>query len=649
MSFFKSANSFSGYRVKRDSRFSIDPGEILLDAKQIEGTEDKGKIEKALDRRSLAALLIICLVIIGSFIGRTAYLAIINGSDYQAVANLNKTKTSLINAPRGTIYDRNGQALAKNIGTYDISINPIKFFNQSNNLGEIAKKMSGIINIEEDEIKKLFDIEKKDINENVIIIENIEEDKALELEGALEDINGIEVDRNYLREYPLGAASAQALGYVGLMNKSDQEIYTKYFLSEKVGKAGVEVRYEDVLHGEVGKKETEIDSKGKKQRLQNLLEPKPGNNLTLTIDSDIQKIMYDSLKQAVDNLGYESKRAAGIAMNPKTGKILAMVSLPSFDPNLFSASGNGKEISKLLNNTEQPFLNRSISGLYVPGSTVKIMVGAAGLQEKLITTKTSIIDSGSINVPSIYDPNIIYTFRDWAVHGKTDLFKAIAESCNIFFYAVGGGYGNINGLGVENMGKYFASFGLGEKTGIDLYGEKEGLIPTPAWKEEAKKEDWYLGDTYHMAIGQGDLLVTPIQMAVATSAIVNGGKVVRPYIVDKITDSNDNMLSETEPTLISRVPVDQDNLTSIKKAMREMIVNGTGSALKDLPISVAAKTGSAQYSTKTEKTRTWFTGFAPYEDPQIVLTLIVEESMMGRASVMPVAKSIFQYFNDNNK
>lgn len=649
MILYRPKNSLKRFRVLRDAKSSIEPEEIILDAQKENLGKNEGEVELPIKEFSFSFLFAICLVILFAFSIRIVYLVVFQGETYAKQAQNNKTKVSLIMAPRGIIYDRNKVELANNVLSLDLAIIPVKLSKDPAVINEMTTKISEILKVtKESVLVKLAVLDYKSIDP-VILYGNLKEDQALVLEGDLEDVNGVEIERNFLRQYPLGKYLAQTLGYAGQMSVAEKSDYPEFYATEKVGKSGLEAEYETFLHGQVGKKETEVDAKGKKQRLEGIKDPTKGDALVLSIDSGLQKQYFDSLEKAVKGLGFRSERAAGVAMNPKTGEILAMVSLPSFDPNIFSKQIESATLQNLFNNPEQPFLNRAIAGQYPPGSTIKIIVAAAGLQEEVITPKTTINATGSIRVQSIYDPKIWYTFPDWKIHGITNLYKAIAQSSDVYFYAVGGGYDKIVGLGIDRLTKYFNLFGLGQKTGIDLPGEKVGIVPTPAWKKQVKNEDWFLGDTYHISIGQGDLTLTPIQLAVATSAIANGGKIVKPFMVDKILDSNNNVKKDINPEMIRQLPISQENLQEVRNAMREMVVNGTGSGLKNAMGSIAAKSGSAQYSTKTEKTRAWFTGFAPFDDPRVVVTLVIEEGQMGLPSIIPAARDIFNYYFTNNQ
>jgi penicillin-binding protein 2 len=341
--------------------------------------------------------------------------------------------------------------------------------------------------------------------------------------------------------------------------------------------------------------------------------------------------------------GLVSKKAAIVAMDPRNGQVLALLSFPEFDSNVFEQGAYDNERKKILNDQNEPLFNRALSGQYPSGSVIKPVIGAAALQEGVVTPNTIVQDNGSIVIVNPYSPGVVYTFPDWKTHGAVNIYSAIAQSCDIYFYTIGGGYGNIEGLGVDRIKKYLNLFGFGQKTGIDLPGEQPGLVPDETWKKKAKNEPWYIGDTYHLSIGQGDLLVTPLQMASAISAIANGGKLYAPYLVDKIVDSDKNSIKVFEPELIRENFIDQKNLEAIRKGMRETVVSGSGRLLADLPVETAGKTGTAQVAGQ-KRENAWFVAFAPYENPEIALSIVFEGAGEGSSVAAPLARDILNWY-----
>ncbi len=376
-------------------------------------------------------------------------------------------------------------------------------------------------------------------------------------------------------------------------------------------------------------------------------ESRSGNNLTISIDSDLQKLLTDVLKNKITETN--SSGAAAVVLDTRSGEILALVSLPSFDNNVFTNNLSGKNYQTIIKNQNWSEFNRAIGGIYPSGSTIKPFIAAAALEENIISPETKIDDTlGYIQIPNQYNPDIIYTYRDWKAHGWVDLRKAIAWSANVYFYQIGGGYKNIQGLGIERIKKYLNIFGFGSLLGIDLPGESEGLTPDPIWKKTNKNEDWYTGDTYNVSIGQGDVLVTPLQMAAAIAAIANDGTLWQPKIVSKITDSDGKIVKEFKPKIIRDNIMDKNNLQIVREGMREAVTEGSAYFLKDLPIKVAGKTGTAQVTNTFKKTNAWFTGFAPYDNPSITLAIVIEGAGEGSTAAVPVAKEVFQWYYNKN-
>jgi len=297
-----------------------------------------------------------------------------------------------------------------------------------------------------------------------------------------------------------------------------------------------------------------------------------------------------------------------------------------------------EEYNAFLNDENNPLFNRAISGEVPSGSTIKPVVAAAALQERVISENTSFLSIGGLHIGQWF-------FPDWKAggHGVTNVRKALAESVNTFFFYIGGGYQDFVGLGVDRLVKYMRLFGLGEKSGLDLNGESAGFVPTSDWKEETKNEAWYIGDTYHISIGQGDILVTPLQVANFTAAVANGGILYRPYLVQSLLDENNQVVKQIEPQIIRRDFIDPYNLQVVREGMRQTVIAGSARSLSVLPVNSAGKTGTAQWSSKKQN-HAWFTGFAPYENPEIVITVLVEEGREGSEVSVPIAKEILDWY-----
>ena len=345
--------------------------------------------------------------------------------------------------------------------------------------------------------------------------------------------------------------------------------------------------------------------------------------------------MSDTLEAKLEET--QTKTAAAVAIDPRNGEILAMVNLPGYDNNLFAKGISAEDYKKLMEDPEKPMFNRSISGEYPPGSTFKPVVAAAALQEKLISPETTVDCRGSISIGS-------YAFPDWKTHGVTDVRKAIAESCDIFFYAVGGGWDNIGPLGIDRMKKYSNLFGLGKPLGVDIPGEAGGLIPDQSWKKNKFNEKWYVGDDYHSAIGQGFNTATPLQMANLAAAIANGGKVYQPHFVRSVkkTDGSSEMIN---PKILSQNFVSPANMQVVREGMRQTVTSGSARSLGDLPVAVAGKRGPPNSAART-KLHGWFLSFAPYDNPTIAMAVLMEGGGEGFSTAVPVTKEVLKwYFN----
>ena len=411
-------------------------------------------------------------------------------------------------------------------------------------------------------------------------------------------------------------------------------------------KSGLEASYEKHLKGKNGIEQVEVDSQGSIIRVlvdENNREPVEGESISLYLDSGLQEKVGEYLTQGMEEAkkltGEESGGAVAIVMNVKNGGILSMVSLPSYDNNLFAKGISATEYQNLINDPKKPMFSRATSGAYPPGSIIKIIMASAGLAEGVISVHTSLDTPPSIEVGE-------WSFPDWKDHGMTNVERAIAESNNIFFYALGGGYDKIKGIGINNMKKWWQKFGLGSRTGIDLATEASGLLPDPGWKEKVFGEPWYIGDTYHAAIGQGDLLITPLQMVRAVATIANGGKLLEPKLVQKISDKEGNIVEEYGATVQNEQVASPEVISTVQRGMRMAVTEGSARTLNDLPFKVAGKTGTAQFF-GNQKTHAWFEAFAPYDDPEIAVIVLVEGGGGGYEIAVPVARNILEYYFAN--
>lgn len=648
-------------RIKTSFKEDIELHEILLDklAKQKEeelGVSEK-KYEVPLLKKILNALLIFCFIIFALLFIKDFQLQVLEHQNLQALSESNKYISRSIEAKRGVIYDGNLKQLVFNKPRFDLVFNKQKFldskisFENNEEIKEIAK----ILNQETKELERQI-IESE--TSPVLVVKNLDHQTLVILQARINNFPHFQIINSSFREYLDGKIFSHVIGYTNQINS--QEIAKEpqfYSLGDYVGRAGVENYYEKILRKNPGQMRIEKDALGNIISSEITQLPESGKSLVLWLDSDLQKKIVEVLEKQYQNLG--AKGAAAVALDPKTGGVLALVSLPSFDNNIFQTGAN-LEISNILNDPNRPLFNRAISGRgYSVGSTIKPFIAAAALEEKIITPEKQIYAGGSIEVVDKNIPGKVWVFSDWKVHGWTDLRKAIADSVNIYFYTIGGGYEDIEGLGVDRIKKYLELFGWGQKTGIDLPSEGEGLIPCPEWKASyfKNKEDqqWYLGDTYNLSIGQGFVLATPLQVAVSTAAIANGGKLFQPQLLKEIVDVNRKTIKEFSPRIIRENFVNPTNLRVVKEGMGQTVSSGTAfSYLNLLPGGAGAKTGSAQTGKKDKNGRdilhNWITVFAPYEEPEIVLTIILEDvpgEVMG-GSILP-AKEILDWYLNQKK
>jgi penicillin-binding protein 2 len=569
-------------------------------------------------------------------LSRAAYLQIFQGKQHKILAEENRNRGNVIRAPRGIIYDRNHVKLVKNTPNYEATVIPSELPRDDNERKNVITEAAKALNIPPEEIQKKVDEKGVNYTQPILLKEKISKDDSFIIASKM--LKGINVPVNPVREYLDGGLLSHALGYVGRISEDElEEKKNEYMLTDYIGKTGLEESYENTLKGEDGSQKYEVDSTGKVVKFLGEEEPKLGNSVVLSIDFELQKKLSDTMKKVMS--GVNGQKATAVAQDPRTGEILAYVNIPSYDNNLFSKGISGDEYNKLLNDKNNPLLPRATVGEYPSGSAIKPFVAAGALQEGTINENSSVNSTGGISIGE-------WKFPDWKAggHGMTNVTKAIAESVNTFFYAIGGGYGNIKGLGPDRMKHYLELFGFGKETGVDIGGEGKGSIPDPVWKEKTKNEDWYLGDTYHMAIGQGDILVTPLQISNATCAIANGGKLFKPRFVHEVVDENDKVIETKNVEVIREGFISDGNIEILRRGMRQTVTAGSAKTLNDLPVAVSGKTGTAQFGPDEKKYHGWFTSFAPYDNPQIALTILVEGSGGGDVTAVPIAKEVYKWY-----
>lgn len=569
--------------------------------------------------------------------GRIFYLQIIAGSDYRALAEKNRQRIIPIPAERGLIYDRNGAGLTANIPSFSIAVIPQDLPRQESKRAPLIKKLAELSGQSENSIRQILQEYGAYSYESIIIQENIDYDTALKLLIAAADLPGIQIQRGSKRHYenyPL----AHIIGYIGKLNQTElSNFYQKrYYPSDSIGKTGVEKSYETALRGIFGRRRTEVNAIGKEQTALAEEAPIPGQHVKLAIDLEMQKVLEKIINNSLR--ASNKKRAAGIVMNPNSGEILAMVSLPTFDNNDFSGGISVERYKTYIENENKPLFNRVIGGSYPSGSSIKPAIAASALQEGIITSATSFLSTGGLWVSKWF-------FPDWQTggHGVTNVRKALAWSVNTFFYYIGGGYKNFIGLGPEKLKTWLEKFGFSRLSGIDLPGENDGFLPSPDWKQKTKNEQWYIGDTYNFSIGQGDVLVTPLQIANMTASIANGGKLMEPHVVKSLIDPVTKKETEIAPRVINENFISIKNLDTVRHGMRDCVTFGSCQRLASLPFAIAGKTGTAQWNSK-KPNHAWFTSFAPFNAPEIVVTILVEEGGEGSAISAPIAYEFYKWW-----
>ena len=572
-------------------------------------------------------------------VARVFYLQIAKGGYYSELSRENRVRSIVIKAPRGIIYDRNGKKLVNNIPSFDLIAIPADIPKDQSLRKQEMADIAEIFGMNTQNVEVIVGSQSENSMNPVLIKENVSQDESLIFAEKYLIFKGFALDQTAVRQYEDGSYFSSFIGYSGKISKDDLAAHPDYLMTDYIGKAGVEYGYEKNLRGVNGKQEVEVDSAGNIQKDFGVTEPVPGSDLVLGIDADLQKKLQDSLQAKLNETG--TKTAAAVAIDPRDGEILAMVNLPNYDNNLFAKGISTDDYQKLMADPDKPMFNRSISGEYPPGSTFKPLVAAAALQEGTITPSTTLDCPAAINIGS-------YSFPDWKTHGLTDVRKAIAESVDIFFYAVGGGWGDITGLGIDKIQEYADKFGLGHKLGIDIPGEASGLIPTQQWKQDKLGERWYLGDDFHCAIGQGFVTATPLQLANYIAAIANGGTVFQPHFVDSVKYV-DGSVEKVNSAVLNKNFISAANLQVVREGMRQTVLSGTAQPLKDLPVEVAGKTGTAQFGSGNEREHGWFVSFAPYDNPTIAMAVLVEGGGEGFSTAEPVTHDVYQWYFGGRK
>ena len=582
-------------------------------------------------KRRMKELHIIIICIFALLVSRLAYLQIVHGRDYVVAADNNRIRLMPITAPRGAFYDRNGRLMVSSRPGFSVSLVPIS----GPIPDEVLQRLAVILGKKPEDIRKKITQQDNPL-EPIRIQDDVGPDVITSIEERRDELPGVVIEVQAVRSYVYNELAGHLFGYVGEI--SETELAARkgegYKTGSLVGKFGLERVYDKAIRGTDGGSQVEVNVSGKPVKMLGKKEAILGNSLVLTIDLKIQqaaeKAMDERLRYLQDRLGNpEAKAAAAVVMNPQTGEILAIVSRPAFNPNLFNGGISAKDWKIINDNPFNPMQNRAINAEYSPGSAFKIITGAAALELGKVTPEEKIFDAGTHwIIPKGNAHN--------AALGWIDFRVALAKSDNVYFYEMG------NRLGIDNLEKYARLFGLGAPTGIKLPGEAEGLVANRQYKEEVYKEEWYLSETFDAAIGQGFQLATPLQMASVISQIANGGKRYRPYLVSRIVAPDGQTVQTFEPELSGTVALSDKTLTAIRTALREVVTpDGTaGYMFGGFNVPIAGKTSTVENPHGDD--HGWFVAYGPYDNPTVAVAVIVEQGGYGSDSAAPIARKIME-------
>ncbi|MBA4142535.1 MAG: penicillin-binding protein 2 [Nitrosospira sp.] len=575
---------------------------------------------------------------------RFFYLQVSKGEHYHTLAEANRISIAPIVPNRGLIFDRNGEVLAHNYSAYTLEIVPSKVAN----LEALIDELSTVIEIgarDRKRFRKLMDESKR--FESLPIRTRLSDVEVARLAATRYRFPGVEIKARLFRQYPRGESASHVVGYIGRINDKDLEqleaddALANYRGSQYMGKIGIEQSYEKELHGITGFEEMETDAAGRVIRIISRTPPVPGNNLTLSLDAKLQDVAEKA---------FGDRRGALVAIEPSTGDVLAFVSKPGFDLNLF-VDGIDSENWDLLNNSiDRPLNNRALRGLYPPGSTFKPFMALAGLELNKRGLQHAINDPGYFSLPGSK-----HRFRDWKVggHGVVDLHKSLVVSCDTYYYALA------NDLGIDNIFNFISQFGLGQKTGIDIDGEVAGLLPSQEWKMRRHKQKWYAGDTISVGIGQGYNLTTPLQLAFATAVLATQGTAFRPHLVKKILNNNNEVVREIATKPLFTLNLNPANMEAVQNALVDVTRPGGTAALAGAgaAYTFAGKTGTSQVVgikqgeryvedkvQERHRDHALFITYAPVENPRIALSVLVENGGHGGAAAAPIARLVMDYY-----
>jgi penicillin-binding protein 2 len=565
-----------------------------------------------------------------------SFLTIIRGNFYSARALGNISDERIEEAPRGVILDRFGDPIVHNEPAAKVVLSPRDFSGDSQGRLNALRTIADALLIPRADLLRMIEERDWGQSDRLVLKENPTHEELVTIEGL--NIPGVYVEPSFVRVPEDPRAFSHILGYTGLVGKNDIAENADLSIDDKVGRAGLEAQYDSLLRGVNGKSVFFRDATGSAKERKSAEQAKQGNTLKTNIDKGLQEYAYNRLAEGLAEIGRDSGLV--IALDPRNGEVRALVNMPSYDVT---------DIGAALQDSKNPLFNRAIMGVYNPGSTIKPLVALGALTEGVVTPETSVYSAGFIEIPNPYTPSAPSRFLDWKAHGWVNAQSALARSSNVYFYEVTGGFQNQRGIGIEKLKKWWENFRLDKKTEIDIPGERVGFLPDPEWKERVKDDPWRLGDTYNVAIGQGDFMITPIALVNYIATIANGGTIWKPRILNAVLDTQGNVLSETHPEALADLRERiAGALPTVRRGMRDAVEEpyGTAHLLGNLPIAVAAKTGTAQIQ-NNQKTNAFFVGYAPYDNPELAIIVLVENSREGGRNTVPIAKDIFMWYYQN--
>lgn len=581
-------------------------------------------------------------VIFGFLFCRLLFLQVIDGERYTYLSENNRVRLKKVPGTRGMVFDTRGQLMVDSRPSFDLLFVPEDAPDPKQTLSQLARYLG---RNEEELVEALQEDKFRAPFQEIVLGRDVDWPAVVAVESHQLDLPGVTLRTRPRRSYLESGMAAHLLGYLGEIGPRQLKLQKAkgYSMGDEIGQFGLERRWEEFLRGQSGGQQVEVDALGRRVRVLHEVEDVPGYNVVLTIDKDVQQTAYEAL---------QGKEGAIVALDVNSGAVLAMVSTPVFDPNVFARGVTAEEWRSLTTDRLHPLNNRAIQGQYPPGSTFKIILTVAALEEGAIQPDTHLGCSGSMAFGN-------RVFRDWKKegHGSVDLHRGIVQSCDVYFYQVG------QRLGVDRIAKYARALGLGEKTGIDLDDEKGGLIPDSEWKKRRFGQPWFPGETPSISIGQGYVTVTPLQMANMMATVANGGTLYRPWFVRKVESLDGAVIREYGPEQIRTIPLKESTLQNLRTALADVVNSGegTGGAAKSQIVQIAGKTGTAQVAemkggtVKSEnlayliRDHAWFVSYAPAEKPEIAVVVLVEHGGHGGSAAAPMAKKVIEKYMSVHK